>query len=209
MIATTLKREEGIPAKLPEKSPEIPQVVVKEKILEIYINKNEEIRIENEYNKSLTNVKEMTKLFMTKRGNDDKYNRFVKITKEQCLSEITQLMNLHKQGAFYTTNQIDSWKKKLETVELIGDYQTLAKDAYITISYDKSTSYGAYLEIRDYILRGINELRNELAMEKFGVSYTELEQLRIAIKTKEQMKQQKAIEHVFPSKIVKLMPTKK
>ena len=209
MIATTLKREEGLPAKLPEIDQGYPIPVVKERILEIYINKNEEIRIEDEYNQSLEDVKHITKLFMTSQNSDALYNRFVKVTKEKCVAEINELTNLQKQGAFYSSDQIDTWKKKLETVELVGDYKTLAKDAYITISYDKSTSYGAYLEIRDHIMQGINELRNELAIKKFGISYSELEEIRLAVKTNEQMKQQRAIEYIFPSKIVKLEPTNK
>jgi len=204
MIATTLKREEGIPAKLPEKSPLTPVVTVQERILEIYINKNEEIGIESSFGRSLNDVKEETKHFMTTDSENLDFSRFVTISEKLCLSKINSFQELQKQGAFYSDNDINTWKRKLETVKLLGQYQTLSKNSYITIGDDQETSYGAYLSIRDYILRGISELRNELGVEKFGITYDELKSKRIAVKTKEEISQQIALEQVYPSKIVKL-----
>lgn len=205
MIATTLKPEEGIPARLPEKSTAPPTAVVDENVLEIFINKNEEIKIEEEYNQSLEDVKIMTKLFMTEQSKTAKYKRFDFVTKASCNQKIAELTQKQNQGMFYSSDDIDYWKTKLETVKLIGEYKTLNKASAITIKYNKSVSYGKYLEIRDYILRGINELRNELANEKFGVSYSDLESIRMAVKTKEEIKMQKAIKEVYPTRILKLV----
>ncbi len=204
MIATTLKTEKGIPARLPEKSTAPATQLVDENVLEIFINKNEEIKIENNYNQSLEDVKKMTKLFMTVQSESATYKRFDEISEELCSQQIFELTQQHKQGVFYSSDDIDEWKNKLETVKLIGDYKTLSDATAITIRYDKSTSYGAYLSIRDYILRGINELRNELALEKFGITYNELESIRTAVKTEKQIQMQKAIREVYPTRILKL-----
>ena len=53
-------------------------------------------------------------------------------------------------------------------------------------------------------MSGLNSLRDDLAMEKFGVKYGDLERIRANKKTDEDKAMIKAIRQVYPQKIIKL-----
>ena len=46
----------------------------------------------------------------------------------------------------------------------------LAKSAVISLKNDRGTSYEMYIKVQDELTAAINELRNELSVQKFGVS---------------------------------------
>lgn len=206
MIATTLEKEEGIPAVLPEKSshPSPPIIVKDRNVLEIFINKENNIQIEEEVHQSLSDVKFAVKLFMTNPQKIETLPTMVEMSKEICKQNLYKLKQLEHNRHFSNSRELKKWERRLEAVNLVGSYETLNKAAVISIKYDKSTSYGAYLEIRDHILQGINELRNELALKKFGISFTQLQSIRIQVKSESQIAMQRAIREVYPQKIIKL-----
>ena len=83
---------------------------------------------------------------------------------------------------------------KQKNVPLIGNYP-VTENHVISVQTDRGTSYGVYFQVQDLIVAAYNELRDELAKEKFNYKYEFL--------TKEQ---QAAIREVYPQKISEAEP---
>jgi hypothetical protein len=76
------------------------------------------------------------------------------------------------------TKVLESWKEKLTTIELLGgDYKELPPSALISMQNDNATTYNTYLQVQNELQSAVNELRDELAVAKFGRTYKELEDL--------------------------------
>ena len=206
IVVTTLQEEEGIPAVLPQKRP--PQndntVVKKKNILEILVNKDNQLMIENQWDKTLDDIKPIVIDFMTNPKNSDDLPELVEVNLGICQQQIQLLTKMVEGGDTDKQKNLDEWKDRLAAVKLIGPYKTLPKVATIAIQYDKGTSYGTYLGVRDEIMKGINELRDEKCIEIFGVSYKALENLRSEVKTEEDKAKINAIREMYPQKIIKL-----
>ena len=67
--------------------------------------------------------------------------------------------------------------------------------AIITVMNDRGTSYELYITIQNELVAAINELRDELALSKFGVPFEELKE-----------EDQKDIQKKFPQKISEAEP---
>lgn len=65
----------------------------------------------------------------------------------------------------------------------------------ISLQNDRMTSYQAYMEVQNELVAAYNELRNELAQEKWKRTYAELNE-----------EQQKAIRDYYPQKISEAEP---
>lgn len=73
---------------------------------------------------------------------------------------------------------LENWKEKLTTIELLGgDYKELPPSALISMQNDNATTYNTYLQVQNELQSAVNELRDELAIAKFGRTYKELEDL--------------------------------
>jgi len=73
---------------------------------------------------------------------------------------------------------LKSWQEKLTTINLLGgDYKQLPASALISMQNDNNTTYNTYLQVQNELQSAVNELRDELALSKFGVSYRELEEV--------------------------------
>lgn len=211
IIATTLEKESGLPAVLPQKRDvEVePPKANERNILEILVNSKDQLMIEKEWDKELDDIPAVVKTFMENPKDLENMPKMISITKNQCRNEIARLQADYNATKSLETqavlkDQISQWKDKLNAAELVGDYRTINPGATIAIQYDKSTSYGTYLSVRDRIMSGLNELRDELAMEKFGITYAALESIRAEVKTEEDKARIKAIREVYPQKIIKL-----
>lgn len=55
----------------------------------------------------------------------------------------------------------------------------IAKNAVISLQNDVGTSYGAYIAVQNELLAARNELRNQLSMETFNMSYDKLDEDRM------------------------------
>ncbi len=205
IVITTLQKESGIPAVLPQKSDDITDpVITKEKnILKILVNKQDQLMIEDLWDKDLDDIKPMVIEFMTNPKESEDMPDLLNINEQVCLQNLQILKQQTDEGK-NVEKKIAEWEDKLEAVKLVGAYKTLPKSATIAIQYDKGTTYGTYLGVRDRVMSGINELRNSLAKQKFGISYNELEAIRDEVKTEEDKAKIKAVREVYPQKIVKL-----
>jgi biopolymer transport protein ExbD len=211
IIATTLEKESGLPAVLPQKTDKDiikPPEVNERNILEILVNKDNRLMIEKQWDKSTEDIEGFVVEFMTNPTNSESLPRMDEVTEELCIYNIG-LLKANLQTAPVSqkgevNSQLEEWKDKLAAVKLVGSYRTVNKAATIAIQYDKGTSYGTYLSVRDKIMSGLNKLRDDLAFDKFGLKYSELERIRANMKTEEDKEKIKAIRQVYPQKIIKL-----
>jgi len=67
----------------------------------------------------------------------------------------------------------------------------------ISLQNDRGTSYGTYIIVQNELVGAINDLREDLAQQKFGKSFDKLE-----------ADQQDAIKEIYPSKISEAEPKK-
>jgi len=65
----------------------------------------------------------------------------------------------------------------------------------ISLQSDRGSSYQAYFDVQNELVAAYNELRDELAQEKWQKNYAELNE-----------DQQKAIREIFPQKISEAEP---
>ena len=73
---------------------------------------------------------------------------------------------------------LENWQEKLTTINLLGgDYKQLPASALISMQNDNNTTYNTYLQVQNELQSAVNELRDELALAKFGKSYRELEDI--------------------------------
>lgn len=213
IIATTLEKESGLPAVLPQKrdnTAEKPPEINEKNILEILINKEDQLLIEGQWDKELDDIVDVVKEFMTNPTDSESLPRMDRVTAEECRSNLA-ILKANKETAKgaalgIVNDQIKKWETKMDAVKLLGNYRTVNKAATIAIQYDKATTYGKYIGVRDKIMSGLNELRDEKAMEAFGVTYSSLESIRAEVKTEEDKAKIKAIRQVYPQKIIKLPP---
>ncbi len=84
--------------------------------------------------------------------------------------------------------------KTMVNIPLIGEIE-ITKDHVISLQNDVDTQYQAYLDVQNELVAAYNELRNELAKEKFGKLYNDLDEDR-----------KKAIQTVYPQKISEAEP---
>ena len=73
--------------------------------------------------------------------------------------------------------------------------ETMVSKGVISLRNDNDTQYGTYLAVQNELVAAINELRDELATERWGKKYDDLER-----------DEQNAVKKVFPQKISEAEP---
>lgn len=84
--------------------------------------------------------------------------------------------------------------KKVENIPFFGDI-AITKDHVISLQNDRGTSYQAYINVQNELVAAYNELQNDLAKNKFGVAFEDLDDDR-----------KKAIQKVYPQRISEAEP---
>jgi len=69
-------------------------------------------------------------------------------------------------------NRDDLPEKRFEDIKYIGSYPV--SKGIISLKNDRGTSYDMYIQVQNELTAAINELRNELSKQKFGVKFSEL-----------------------------------
>ena len=95
------------------------------------------------------------------------------------------------------TNDIRLPEKKVLKIELLGD-MPVSKQV-ISLKNDKNTSFGMYLKVQNELSRAYNQLRDELAEDKFGKGME-------ALKEGNQLVAYNAIRSVYPQRISEAEP---
>lgn len=108
--------------------------------------------------------------------------------------DIKQLREKTKEFIDNKANDPELPVKVAEEIEGLGVVE-YTKDHVISVQNDVDTQYQAYLEVQNELVAAYNELRDEYARNRFGVSYAELDE-----------DMQKAIQKVYPQKISEAEP---
>ncbi len=111
--------------------------------------------------------------------------------------ELMELQDLRQKTKEFIKNENDDPHlpaKTEENIPLLGT-MSITKDHVISLQNDVDTQYQAYINVQNELVAAYNELRNELAKEKFGAGYDELNE-----------DQQKAVQSVYPQKISEAEP---
>lgn len=111
------------------------------------------------------------------------------------VGNVDQLREKAKEFMANPNNSENLPEKTIKEVPYFG--QVGITKGVISLQNDRGTSYGTYLRVQNELVGAINELREELAEQKFGKSFDKLE-----------TDQQDAIKEIYPSKISEAEPKK-
>ncbi len=86
--------------------------------------------------------------------------------------DLTTLRRTVKDFIQNRNNRPDWPEKRLEVIEGLGEVPV--SKGIISLKNDRGTSYDMYIQVQNELAAAFAEMRNELAMEKFGVRYDQL-----------------------------------
>jgi biopolymer transport protein ExbD len=147
LVTTTMNVDSGISKKLSEKPPAdyVPPIIKEKNIFEVNINRNNELLVEGE-RMEVKDLKDATVAFIDNGGGEGKVEDGVKTGPcTYCKGERSESSSDHPNKAI------------------------------ISVQSDRGTEYGTYLTVQNELLRAYTQLRNRLCMEKYKISYDELE----------------------------------
>ena len=122
-------------------------------------------------------------------------NRDNNLLVENEWEEIANLREKAKEFMANPNNLENLPEKEPVQVPLFGE--VMVSKGVISLRNDLDTKYGTYIAVQNELVGAINELRDELAMEKFAKKYEDCDE-----------QQQEAVRTVFPSRISEAEPKK-
>ncbi len=117
---------------------------------------------------------------------------------ENELMDISDIREAAKEFIANPNNDPDLPAKTPLEVPYFGTRE-VTKNHVISIQTDNGTSYGAYIAVQNELVAAYNELRNELAMQRFGEKYTDM-------KGEADRPKKDAIEEIYPLAISEAEP---
>ena len=111
--------------------------------------------------------------------------------------DVTELKEAAKEFIANPMNKETLPEKKQVDIPLLGN--TMVSKQVISLQNDNGTSYKLYIQVQNELAAAYNELRDELSMEEFQVTYTEL------VESGEKAKV-KAIRSIYPQRISEAEP---
>ncbi|MFO7851167.1 MAG: ExbD/TolR family protein [Bacteroidota bacterium] len=109
----------------------------------------------------------------------------VKVNKDDMLLvegeiiEIDELKDITKEFILNPDDDEDLPEKIEKNIPYFGTVR-VAKQAVISLQNDYGTTYGAYIAVQNELLAARDEVRNDLAVETWGIPYEELDDNRTA-----------------------------
>jgi biopolymer transport protein ExbD len=122
-------------------------------------------------------------------------NRDNNLLVENEWAEVANLREKAKEFMANPSNLENLPEKEPVQVPLLGEM--MVSKGVISLRNDLDTKYGTYIAVQNELVGAINELRDELAMEKFTKKYADCDE-----------KQQEAVRMVYPSRISEAEPKK-
>ncbi|WP_163322131.1 biopolymer transporter ExbD [Draconibacterium mangrovi] len=107
-----------------------------------------------------------------------------------------QIENLRERAKEFMANPYNAENlPEKEPMEIPYFGEQMVTKGVISLRNDLDTQYGTYLAVQNELVAAINELRDELAKQKFGKAYVDLDG-----------DQQDAIKKIYPSRISEAEP---
>lgn len=113
------------------------------------------------------------------------------------LLDVSELREAAKEFIANPANKENLPEKKPEDVPYFG--KVMVSKQVISLQNDKGTSYDLYIQVQNELAAAYSELRNELALQEFGVSYDYLVENGVKDKVK-------AIRKIYPQRISEAEP---
>jgi len=180
LVTTTMNVDSGISKKLSEKPPidYVPPIIKEKNIFEVNINRNNELLVEGE-RMEIKDIKEAAIKFIDNGGGEGKVEDGV------ATGPCTYCKGAKDPSSSDHPNK-----------------------AVISVQSDRGTEYGTYIQVQNELLRAYTDLRNRLSLERYDMSYAELEAAYDEDKENESLK--KKIEDIktsYPQIISDAEPT--
>jgi len=217
LVTTTIDSDEGVKRQLPPPvPPDMEQQEVKDgDVYNVRTNFRDELLVEKEV-MSINQLKDGAKDFLVATGTGLLHPERPNVTlgddnmkyPERQWVRKAELISLEQ--SYLAAGQPKAAariREKLTAIELFGgDYKELPGSALISLQTDRSTSYDLYLQVQNELEAAVNELRDELSMAKFNVSYAALEERYSRTKEEALLDKIKSIRLVYPQRISEAEP---
>ena len=181
LVTTTMNVDSGVSKKLSEKPPPNyePPIIKERNIFEVNINRKNELLVEDE-RMELKDLKAAAIKFIDNGG------------------------GIGKPGEDGTPGTACDYCQG-EKLDTSSDHPN---KAVISVQSDRGTEYGTYIAVQNELLKAYRELRDRLCMERYNMSFTELEEAYKDDKNNEDLK--KKVEDIkvsYPQIISDAEPT--
>jgi biopolymer transport protein ExbD len=111
-------------------------------------------------------------------------------------NEITTINQLREKAKEFMANPYDDPNLPEKTVKEVPFFGEIpVTKGVISLRNDVGTQYGTYIAVQNELVGAINELRDEVAKQKFGKSYEKLDK-----------DQKSAVQKIYPSRISEAEP---
>lgn len=114
-----------------------------------------------------------------------------------CGGDYIEISELRQRAKDFVSNPYNDDKlpeKRAKNVPFFGDVM-ITESHVISLQNDRGTNYEAYFDVQNELVAAYNELRNELAVDKWGINYDALND-----------EQKKAVRMIYPQKISEAEP---
>jgi len=85
---------------------------------------------------------------------------------------LTEIKDIAKDFYLNRNDDENLPEKEMTQIDIIGMYPV--SQGVISLQNDRGTSYDMYLKVQNELTRAVNEIRDEIAQEKFGARYKDL-----------------------------------
>ncbi|MDY0343586.1 MAG: biopolymer transporter ExbD [Lentimicrobium sp.] len=99
-------------------------------------------------------------------------NKSDRLFVESRWGDISTLRNEAKEFLSNPQNREDLPEKRMENIPGLGEFPV--SKGIISLKNDRGTSYDMYIQVQNELTAAVNELRDELSRQKFGVKFADL-----------------------------------
>lgn len=179
LVTTTMDSDAGIMATLPEWQEDIPvdNPYHGRDVFIVSINSFGDLLVE-EQPMEISDIKDATIEFITNPTKSVEQPKQIHISESRCRESLAALnvaMNRNPDDKS-TAAKHDKWQKRLDAVLLIGEFDMINDRAVISLQNARETKYNVFIGVQNELHAAINQLRNDLCLQHFGLKYTELEE---------------------------------
>lgn len=204
LVTTTMDRDTGLLRLLPPKlDEEVKPPIIREKdVFVVLANSNDQLLVEGNL-LPIGELRESTKNFMTNPNNSPDLPERVMVKRAEVEAFVASAKAKLKANPEdrEAKKSLKKWERKLQTIELIGEYKELPPLAVISLQNDRGTSYELYVQVHNELAAAIVDLRNEFCEENFGMLYEDMDK-----KDPEQATWINAAKQVYPQRISEAEP---